>query len=133
MIAWTPELSVEIKEIDEQHKIFIAAMTEMEAASEKKQERAVIGAILLKLFGYAHFHFATEERYFAMFNYAGAVPHRKVHEEFVKKVLDFRQRYEVRGEDVSAEVAPFMYDWLVNHIKNLDRQYIGNFHEHGLK
>ncbi len=133
MIAWTPDLSVDIKEIDDQHKIFIAVMAEMEKAAAEHQEQQILGSTLLKLFGYAHFHFATEEKYFSLFLYPDAIPHKNVHDAFRNKIMEFRQRYEVKGEDVSAEVAPFMYNWLTNHIKTMDRQYIGNFHEHGLK
>ena len=131
MIAWTPALSVGIAEIDAQHKTFIDAITDIKSAIETSAGPEVVGAVLMKLYGYAHFHFAVEEKYFVVFNFPGAPSHVAEHRAFTDRVTDFRRRHEMK-HDVKAEVAVFMFEWLVNHIEHTYRQYIGCFKEHGL-
>lgn len=132
MIAWTSNLSVEIKEIDEQHKIFIRAMADIQKAIETKADREIVGAILMELYGYAHYHFSVEEKYFALFNFSGAAAHVVEHRKFTDRLTDLRRRYE-QGEEIAGEVGAFMFEWLVNHIEHLDRQYVRCFRDHGLK
>jgi hemerythrin-like metal-binding protein len=132
MITWKPSMSVQIVEIDEQHKKFIEIMREMETAVEAKLDRSVTSAILIKLFGYGHYHFATEEKYFAQFHYKEGAEHRDIHERFFEQVRSYRKRHEL-GEDVALEAAQFMFDWLVGHIEKVDKRYVQCFHEHGLR
>ena len=125
-------MSVDIKEIDDQHKKFIEIMAEIQTAVDANLDRSVIGAVLIKLYGYAHYHFGTEEKYFAQFFYEEGAQHRAIHEKMFDRVRDYRRRYE-QGEDVAVEVMNFMFNWLVDHIEKVDRRYIRCFHEHGLK
>ncbi len=132
MITWTPNLSVDIKEIDEQHQLFIKLMADIQRAIETKAGREVVGPILMELYGYAHFHFSVEEKYFALFNFSGAVKHVAEHRQFVERLTDLRRRNE-QGNEIAGEVGAFMFEWLVNHIENMDRQYVQCFHDHGLR
>jgi len=125
-------MSVDIKEIDDQHKKFIEIMAEMQGFADAKVDRGAAGAILVKLYGYAHYHFGTEEKYFALFHYEEAEQHRAIHEAFFLKVSELRQRH-AKGENVALEAMNFMFNWLVSHIENVDRKYIECFHAHGLR
>ncbi len=125
-------MSVDIKEIDDQHKKFIEIMSEMQTAVDAKLSPAAVGAILVKMYGYAHYHFGTEENYFAQFLYEEAEEHKSIHDKFFLKVSDFRRRH-AEGEDVALETMNFMFNWLVSHIENVDRRYIDCFHQHGLR
>jgi hemerythrin-like metal-binding protein len=131
-IIWEPEMAMDIKEIDDQHKQFIEIMREAQTAVEAKLDRSVIGAILIKLYGYAHYHFGTEEKYFALFHFEEAMEHRELHELFFDKVRNYRRQFD-SGADVATEVYEFMYNWLTNHIQNVDRHYIKCFKDNGLK
>ena len=132
MIAWTPDLSLDIEEIDGQHKKFIEIMAELDPAVNAGLGQEVVGAILVKLVGYANFHFGTEEKYFVQFNYEESEEHREMHQQFFMKVNELRQRH-VGGEDVALETMNFMFNWLVGHIRTVDRKYVDCFHKHGLK
>lgn len=125
-------MSVDVKEIDDQHKKFIEIMAEMQVAVDATLAHAAAGAVLIKLYGYAHYHFGTEEKYFALFHYEEADEHKAIHESFFLKVSEFRRRHAL-GEDIALETMNFMFNWLVSHIENVDRKYIDCFHKHGLK
>ncbi len=60
-IAWTDELSVDIGEIDEQHKKLINMINDLSYAMSKGKGRDVIEAILVGLRDYTVEHFAHEE------------------------------------------------------------------------
>jgi len=48
--------------------------------------------------------------------------HKKVHQLFVKRVADYQQRFAM-GEDIAEELLNTLRTWLINHIKNDDRDY----------
>jgi len=133
MIVWTPDLSLEIKEIDDQHKIFVSIINELQAAHDSRASRSALGPVLVKLFGYAHYHFSVEEKYFALFGYEGAPAHMADHKFFIDRVVDLRRRFEQNDENVAAETSEFLFDWLVNHIKVMDREYVTCFRDHGVR
>lgn len=49
-------MSVDVKEIDGQHQKFVGIMSEIQSAFDAKLDQAAIGAILVELYGYAHYH-----------------------------------------------------------------------------
>jgi hemerythrin len=48
--------------------------------------------------------------------------HKKVHELFIRKMNDYKRRLS-EDEDIAIELRDTLMRWLVNHIKNEDRDY----------
>ena len=48
--------------------------------------------------------------------------HKKVHQLFVKRVADYQQRFKI-GEEIEEELMHTLRAWLINHIKNDDKDY----------
>ena len=61
--------------------------------------------------------------------YSFVGPHSKVHEIFVRRVVELRTRFE-RGEDVLAQLHDMLSRWLFNHIRHEDGAYVPTVKAH---
>ena len=77
-VDWLPEYSVEVAEIDEQHKKFILLMNDLADAVDIGCQEITIGDTIKQLAEYADYHFLTEEKYFDNFDYVDSVKHKQI-------------------------------------------------------
>jgi hemerythrin len=131
-MQWLPEYSVKVEEIDDQHKRFIVLINDLYDAIEIGSEDIVLGDIINQLVSYADYHFATEEKYFDEFCYDRAEEHKKLHDEFRKKVAFYASNYVGKEKAYALEISDFMKDWVVNHINVADKAFKDCFLDHGL-
>lgn len=132
IIPWSDDLSVNVKEIDEQHKAFLGILNNLYKIMMEPESASGVKDILRQLEAYADFHFATEEKYFDKFNYELAAEHKEEHRKLIAKVKEFLKRVDVEGDRVVLELLDFLGDWLVGHLSEQDKKYIKCFNEHGL-
>lgn len=133
LIEWNSNMSVNVEEIDKQHQRLVAMINELNEAMAKGKGRDVAGKIIDGLVLYATTHFATEERYFDIFKYPGALSHKKEHADFVKRVGEFQEGFNKGSLALTIEVMHFLKDWLTQHILGTDKKYGPFFNEKGLK
>lgn len=133
MITWSDTLSVNVGEIDTQHKKLVVMINELYEAMKVGKGKEVTGKILVGLVSYTATHFNQEEKYFTKFGYPDADNHKKEHAAFVKKVTDFKNEFETGKVTLTIEVMNFLSDWLFKHIKITDKKYSKFFNEKGLK
>jgi len=133
LIEWKDSLSVEVAEIDAQHKELVRMINELNDAMLEGKARDVLSNIIGGLASYTVSHFGNEEKYFARFGYAGAIAHKGEHDRFVKKVGEYKEQFDSGAIMLSVEIMRFLKDWLVNHIQGTDKKYIPCFHENGLR
>ncbi|HBM45580.1 MAG: Hemerythrin HHE cation binding region [Parcubacteria group bacterium GW2011_GWF2_38_76] len=131
-IIWIKEYSVEIKEIDEQHQHFFSVLNELNTAIYAGKEKEWMGHVFDQLDGYARFHFATEEKLFDSVKYEYTDAHIEKHDEFRKKLEEFRRGFEISKEGISGELVKFLEEWFVEHIMKVDKMYTKTFHDHGI-
>jgi len=112
-----------IPEIDAQHKIWFGYINEFERNKNPKDA-------LIQLEVYSIVHFSLEEKYFKLFKYEGAAEHIKIHEGFKKKLEKFKSQIE--DEKLVKEIGVFLRQWIIEHIRKIDRKYVKCFREHGL-
>lgn len=132
MIEWTKELSVNVKEIDEQHKIFVGLMDELYNAITNNKASELLDGIIDELVKYTEFHFATEEKYFVQFNYEHAAEHKIAHEALLNGVNSFRSEKNENKIELAMKLLDFLENWLVEHLEIHDKRYSKCFNEHGL-
>ena len=123
MIQWSDNLSVNNKDIDDQHKKFLEIVNDLLHAMRKKQSKQIQSEIIDKLIGYAFYHFSKEERYFTQAEYPGAEQHKNEHEIFVDKIIKFKSDNKRGKITLSIDMINFMNDWWINHIKHSDAKY----------
>jgi len=135
--VWTPEYSVNVAEIDEQHKEFIKIVNDLLDLGDKESftdEEAL--AKVSKLGDYAFYHLSTEEDLFATTNYPDAPEHVAVHDKFRQQVKDFENEIRDKNNDKKislGRIAVFAGNWLLNHILIMDKKYSEFFNEKGIK
>ena len=123
-IEWKEEYSVNIEEIDNQHKRLFELLNELNSSMRIGQGRQVIDKIIKQLVSYTEYHFSIEEKYFKMFNYEFAEEHIREHQEFIEKIQKFQKEYEEGKLTVTLEVLEFLNNWIKHHILGNDKKYV---------
>jgi len=123
LVSWSDEYSVCIREIDDQHKKLFDLINELHEAMKAAKGKTVLGKVIKELVSYTEFHFSTEEILLKNCNYPNFHQHKQQHDEFTKKVKEFEQKYLNGTVLLSQEIVSFLKDWLINHIKETDKQY----------
>lgn len=129
---WTDELSVNVKEVDVQHKKLVEMVNDLNEAMLARKGREAQKSTIDAMVDYADVHFKVEEKYMQRFQYPGFAAHRVEHENFTAKALELKSRTERAGFILTLEIVNFLKGWLRNHIMGTDRQYAKCFNEHGL-
>ncbi|MBI5918277.1 MAG: bacteriohemerythrin [Nitrosomonadales bacterium] len=121
-LQWTKDLDTGINVIDSQHKRIVDYINELDAVNVTRN-RGEINRVLDELVDYTVTHFAFEESLQEKAEYPFIKAHRRVHEIFTKKVVEFQNRAKA-GENVAPEILSMLKTWLVNHIKGDDADYV---------
>ena len=123
LIIWDDFYSVGCEEIDNQHKKLANLINDLYDAYQNNRASEIFENILSELKEYTIYHFSTEEKYFEKYNYPFTEEHKIEHQNFVKKVLEFSNRYSHKDKLVIYDVMLFLKDWLLNHILGSDKKY----------
>jgi hemerythrin len=130
---WSDALSVNIRELDEQHKTLIDMTNLLQRSMNEGRDRATLFVLLAGLIGYAIKHFAGEEIYMLKTDFPGYEEHKKEHVAFTTKVHVFERRYHEGSADLSGEVMGFLQEWLSTHIQGTDKTYSPYLNERGIR
>lgn len=133
LIPWSDAYNLGVAEIDSQHKKMIGIINHLYSVMQAATEKEEMNTILQELIDYANYHFATEEKHFEEFHYEDAVEHIKAHDMYREKISKFAEEYYNNAIMLPFEMMDFLGEWWTRHILGVDRKYVPNFHEHGLK
>ena len=122
-MPWSQKYMVDITEIDAQHIKLFDLINELHASMMGGQSSATVGRTIDGLVDYVRLHFNTEERLFARHGYTDSAAHKREHEEFTKRVLDFQAQYHEGASAISVELVEFLVTWLKNHVMGSDKKY----------
>jgi len=120
-LEWDATLSVNIDEIDQQHKNLIEMINLLHDSINNNDRTKIVSEILIKLKDYFNVHFGTEEKYMDMYNYPGSFDHKSEHKTFIKQILDLESACD-GSYTPYIPVLDFLKDWLSRHIKLTDIQ-----------
>ncbi len=123
VLDWSEKYSVNIREIDDQHKKLISMVNHLNSAMREGKGRDALGKILGDLIEYTRTHFAHEERLMHSNGYPDYVAHKAKHKWLTDKVGDLSKEYNDGKITISLEVMTFLQDWVKNHIMGTDKQY----------
>ena len=133
MIEWCEEFSVNVEEIDNQHKFLLKLLNDLNTAIESEHDRHYLAKTLHELIAYTRIHFGTEEKYFEKFDYPDKEDHIEKHNYFIAKLTEFQSEFEKGTVGLSYEVLAFLTEWLFGHISVVDKRYSEFFNENGLR
>jgi methyl-accepting chemotaxis protein len=123
-LRWTNRFSVSHEALDQDHQRLFKLFNDLSQAMRAGRSKSVIAAVLDQLIEYTAVHFRREENLMAAGNFPDLPGHRKLHEAFVAKVLEVRERFtEAASNTLAMETLDFVKDWLINHIQKSDRAY----------
>jgi hemerythrin len=131
IVQWDETLSVGVREIDAQHQRLLALINDLHEAMKEGKSREMLGQVVSRLKDYARTHFSTEEKFMRQTAFPGFEEHRIQHDKFIEKVLDFELEMN-EGRTSPLEVARFLMDWYIRHVKGTDRLYAGHLQSHGI-
>lgn len=133
LIIWNEGFSVNVKEIDEQHKKLINLINMLHDAMKEGRAKKIVSEVLQGLVDYTKYHFSTEEKYMSIFKYPDYQSHKAEHEKFIEKVLEFAKDFSEDKIGLPIKIMPFLTDWLSNHILVNDKKFGSFLNEKGLK
>ncbi|NLW03288.1 MAG: hemerythrin family protein [Clostridiaceae bacterium] len=127
-IVWTPNLSVGVEHIDNQHKIWFEKANALFEAGREKRARDYIETMLNFLDEYTKQHFRDEEAYMQKINYPELDAQKRAHAGFVEKLAKLKSEYEKSGGNILVilNANKMVIDWLTNHITSMDKK-IGDY------
>jgi len=125
LVEWDEKYSVGIPLIDDQHKqlinltntLYKGCLAGPEAAKTYFME-AIQGTV-----DYVKYHFAAEEKLLENVKYPDLAAHKKLHEAFVKKILEDVQSYKEGKKFVPNAFVRYLKDWILSHIAVMDKAY----------
>jgi len=129
---WNESLSVNNKELDEQHKIFVGLINRLNDAINSRNMGKNIEKILDELLVYAKLHFDTEEKYFKKFKYVNTKEHMDEHAKLLNRLKEIKKNHDKDHVKLSFELIDFLEDWLITHLDMQDKKYTKCFNKHGL-
>lgn len=139
IIDWSPEYSVNVKIMDDQHKEMIHFINQVFDDGKEAVSPIEFNEFFTHARLYFTNHFMTEEKYFDLFKYEGAASHKNEHSAFLADIDELKRIHELKeknGLDKDntdlLDLVHAIEDHLFNHILKFDKQYTRCFNEHGL-
>jgi hemerythrin len=123
LFVWDPKYSVDIHNIDRQHKRLLALFNELYEAVQKGNAHDVIHRVLVRAADYATYHFQTEEALLARYGYYEEAVHRAEHDKFVEQVASMTEKLELDDPAVGLATLKLLSDWVNNHILGSDQKF----------
>lgn len=134
-VEWDNKYSVNIKQVDDEHKHLIDIINDLFDACTRGKEAAEekFRLSIKDVVGYVKTHFSNEEDLMIKHNYPDYQNHKKQHELFVMKLLEEVARFEEGKQFVPNHFVRFLKEWLLEHIAVTDKAYQKFFEEKGVK
>jgi hemerythrin-like metal-binding protein len=122
-LEWKPEYSVDVAELDMQHKKLMQLINGLHDAMKLGAPKPAVDRILSELARYTQYHFSSEERLLKLHGYEGYEDHVRQHRELAAQVKSFVVRMDQGSLTVPLQLMQFLKSWLTGHILHSDRKY----------
>ncbi|MBN2808514.1 MAG: bacteriohemerythrin [Deltaproteobacteria bacterium] len=132
LMPWTSSFVNGVTEFDNQHHRLVDLVNELYKAMKSGRGNDVIDKVLDELVSYTATHFAAEEKLMVQHKYPDYDSHVRIHRELVATVVDFQKKFKAGEATLSLDLLEFLKDWLIGHIKGVDRKYGPFFNSKGV-
>ena len=120
-IVWDKTLSVDVPEIDEDHRRLVDLFNILNRSVEQGDSADYIEAVMEELIACTVWHFRHEERLMLKHAYPGGGEHKAEHEELIASAKALQQKLLHEGRTVVGEDLQFLEHWLTGHILGTDK------------
>ena len=121
-IEWTDDLNLGIDVIDKQHMRIADYINRMHEAIEQDDQLA-IKTLFDEVIDYSVTHFGFEEKLQRKAGYEYCSGHMRVHMLFVKKIGEYKKRFDEGDSEIPRQVLLMLRKWLINHIQYDDADF----------
>jgi len=127
-IAWTPDLSVGVEHIDDQHKIWFEKANGLFEAGKEHRTKEYINTMFDFLDDYTKQHIKDEEAYMEEIRYPEMDAQKKAHASFVNELAKLKSEYDKTNGNILVilNANKMVINWLTNHIRTMDKK-IGEY------
>jgi hemerythrin-like metal-binding protein len=125
-LIWNNTLSVEVDEIDEDHRRLVELYNILRNAVSAGEAPNYIEAVMEELVTCTVWHFKHEERLMIRYDYPGYEAHRNEHDDLVESARELQQKFLQNDMRISGEDITYLEHWLTGHILSTDME-LGEF------
>ena len=119
-LIWDRTLSVEVEEIDDDHRRLVDLFNILNHALEDGESADYVEAVLTELINCTVWHFSHEERLMLKHGFDDTEEHKTEHGDLIESVKSLQQRFREEGKQLSADDIAFLERWLTEHILDAD-------------
>jgi hemerythrin len=122
-LKWSDKYSVNVTEIDEQHKKLFSLVNGMYDAMHARRGRDMIEKVIAEFVDYTDYHFKTEEALLRYHAYPAYEDHKEMHDRLVREAHRIKEAFDSGNTPTAIEVMLILTNWLNIHILEQDRKY----------
>lgn len=117
---WKEKYTVNISVIDEQHKKFLNIINELKLIINTNSCKEKVSDIFFQLAYLIDYYFIKEEIYFSDLKYPNFDHHKKEHNLFIDRIIQFQKDLEENKPDLCLEIYQYLENWFDEHILKYD-------------
>jgi hemerythrin len=125
-LSWSNTLSVEVQEIDDDHRKLVDLFNMLSHSVEEGDEPKYIEAVLEELISCTAWHFRHEERLMVKYGYKDYDEHLSEHQKLIESARELQQKLKQEGHQISNQNIGFLENWLTEHIL-VDDMRLGSY------
>jgi hemerythrin len=122
-LKWKNKYSVNVAEIDEQHKKLFDLVNAMYDAMHAGKGSDMIGTVIEEFVDFTDYHFKAEERLLLQHGYPDFEEHKVMHDALVRKAQSIKEAFDSGNSPTTIEVMLLLANWLNLHILDEDQKY----------
>ena len=126
ILVWSDEYSINVAELDEQHKELLEHVNKLHAGVEAQIDKQDLHQLLSALYEYTAFHFASEERLMKQHGMKNVKKHHKEHKLLLKHLKHICNAVSEGKRPAFYSEYDVSNDWFLAHIMGFDKQ-MGTF------
>lgn len=123
VFQWSDEFSVNIEEVDEQHRTLVGLVNDLHVAIREHRGKTASRKVLDRLAEYTRTHFMLEESLMRLTRYPGFDVHRQQHEDLIAQVQSLQYKLDHENAAITFELLNFLRKWLIQHILESDKRF----------
>ena len=129
---WKDEYKVGVKSIDDHREKFFEIINRLKLVITQRDCKTSVADIFFSLVHYAEHYLINEEIYFKEYGYSGFSKHKETHNNFISRIVQFKEDYQDGKKEVCEDMYFFLENWLINHILHYDVEAVNWLKEKGL-
>ena len=115
-LLWSQTLSVEVKEVDDDHRRLVDLFNMLNHAVTDGESPDYLAAILEELVNCTIWHFSHEERLMLKYDYDDIDEHKVEHRELIESARALQQKNVESNNRIDDEDIEYLERWLTAHI-----------------